>query len=70
VRAPGEKWTLLALTRELLSGAATASMKTAPVNQSPGPGAVSTLFRVICIQPSPRRLDLLNQPLQIGQRRG
>ena len=37
VRAPGVKWTLLALTREPSDGAATVSMKTAPVNQSLGP---------------------------------
>jgi hypothetical protein len=49
VRAPGVKWTLLALRRESPDGAATASMKTAPVNQSLGPAAVSTLFLVICM---------------------
>ena len=37
-RAPGAKWTLLALSREPPAGAATESMKTAPVNQSAGPG--------------------------------
>jgi len=49
VRAPGVKWTLLALRREPSEGDATASMKTAPVNQSLGPAAVSTLFLVICM---------------------
>src|SRR5256885_8512821 len=49
VRAPGVKWTLLAFRREASDGAATESMYTAPVNQSLGPGLVSTLFRVICI---------------------
>jgi hypothetical protein len=49
VRAPGVKWTLLALTRDPFSGAATESTKTAPVNQSLGPGVVSRLFLVICI---------------------
>ena len=49
VRAPGVKWTLLALSRELSDGAATVSMYTAPVNQSLGPRPVSRLFLVICI---------------------
>jgi hypothetical protein len=49
VRAPGVKWTLLALTRDPSEGAATASMKTVPVNQSLGPGFVSMLFLVICM---------------------
>jgi hypothetical protein len=43
------KWTLLALTCDAPDGTATASMKTAPVNQSLGPAAVSALFLVICI---------------------
>src|SRR5258708_32007168 len=49
VRAPGVKWTLLALTCEAPDGAATASTYTHPVNQSLGPAAVSTLFLVISI---------------------
>jgi hypothetical protein len=49
VRAPGVKWTLLALTREDPSGAATWSRYTAPVNQSAGPGLVSIPFLVTCI---------------------
>src|SRR6478609_6976562 len=49
VRAPGVKWTLLADRREAADGAATASMKTMPVNHSLGPGAVSIEFLVICI---------------------
>jgi hypothetical protein len=48
VRAPGVKWTLLALRRDPLDGAATVSTKTTPVNQSLGPRAVSMLFLVIC----------------------
>ena len=38
VRAPGVKWTLLALRREVSDSDATASMYTAPVNHSAGPG--------------------------------
>jgi hypothetical protein len=49
VRAPGVKWTLLALRRERPDGAATVSMYTLPVNQSPGPAAVSTEFLVTCM---------------------
>jgi hypothetical protein len=49
VRAPGVKWTLLALTREAPAGAATASTYTDPVNQSVEPAAASTLFLVICM---------------------
>jgi hypothetical protein len=49
VRAPGVKWTLLALTREASVGVATASMYTAPVNQSLGPAAVSRVVLVICM---------------------
>jgi Icc protein len=49
VRAPGVKWTLLALIRDPPSGAAIASMYTAPVNQSLGPRPVSLLFLVICM---------------------
>jgi hypothetical protein len=52
VRAPGVKWTLLAARRDGSDGAATASMKTLPVNQSLGPGVVSAELLVICI-PSP-----------------
>jgi hypothetical protein len=43
------KWTLAAATRELPDGSATVSMKTAPVNQSLDPDAVSRVFLVICI---------------------
>src|SRR5438132_6000266 len=49
VRAPGLKWTLLALTRDASDGIATASMWTEPVNHSRGPGTVSIVFLVICI---------------------
>src|SRR3954466_5774155 len=49
VRAPGGKWTLAAPTREGGDGDAIVSMKTAPVNQSPGPGVVSSELRVICM---------------------
>jgi hypothetical protein len=49
VRAPGVKWTLLALRRDPFDGAATASTNTEPVNQLLGPAAVSTLFLVICM---------------------
>src|SRR3954452_14128429 len=49
VRAPGAKWTLLALSLEPSDGAATVSMKTAPVNQSFGPGAVAMVLRVTCM---------------------
>src|SRR5213594_3472993 len=49
VRAPGLKWTLLALTRDASDGIATASMWTEPVNHSRGPGMVSIVFLVICI---------------------
>src|SRR5437868_9095579 len=49
VRAPGVKWTLFAKMLPPAPGAATASMKTAPVNQSLGPTAVLTEFLVICI---------------------
>jgi hypothetical protein len=52
VRAPGVKWTVLALRREGPEGAATASMYTAPVNQSAGPCLVSMLFLVISMAPS------------------
>jgi hypothetical protein len=48
------KWTLLAAKRDGSEGAATASMKTLPVNQSLGPGAVSIEFLVICISLSVR----------------
>jgi len=51
VRAPGVKWTLLALSRAEPDGAATASMNTVPVNQSVGPGVVETLVRVTSIRP-------------------
>jgi hypothetical protein len=49
VRAPGVKWTLAAARRDGGEGAATVSMKTAPVNQSLGPGMVSRELRVICM---------------------
>ena len=48
VRAPGVKWTLLAVRREVPDGSATVSRKTAPVNHSLGPGFVSMLYLVIC----------------------
>src|SRR5829696_3209681 len=49
VRAPGVKWTLAAPRRDGSVGAATVSMKTVPVNDSPGPVAVWVLlFLVIC----------------------
>src|ERR1700737_4269489 len=46
VRAPGVKWTLVALRRDDPAGVATASRYTAPVNHSLGP-AVVLLSRVI-----------------------
>src|SRR5437588_7255475 len=49
VRAPGEKWTLLALRREAADGAATVSIYTAPVNHSLGPLLVPVLFLVTCM---------------------
>jgi hypothetical protein len=53
VLAPGVKWTQAAATRDGGDGAATGSMKTAPVNQSPAPGVVSSELRVICMTGSP-----------------
>jgi hypothetical protein len=45
----GVKWTLAAPRRDGSVGAATVSMKTVPVNDSPGPVAVWVLlFLVIC----------------------
>src|SRR4051794_16924378 len=49
VRAPGVKWTLAAPRRDPPDGTATASMKTEPLNQSLGPGIVSSPLRVISI---------------------
>jgi hypothetical protein len=49
VRAPGVKWTLLALSRDPSDGAATVSTNTAPVNHSLGPVAVSIVLLVICM---------------------
>src|SRR5690348_17114959 len=49
VRAPGVKWTLLADRRAVADGVATASIKTAPVNHSLGPGVVSMESLVICM---------------------
>jgi hypothetical protein len=49
VRAPGLKWTLLALRRDPFDGAATVSMWTEPVNHSSCPAVVSMLFLVICM---------------------
>jgi hypothetical protein len=51
------KWTLLALRREVLDGAATVSMYTAPVNHSVGPILVSRLILVISMVCSPFLLD-------------
>jgi hypothetical protein len=48
VRAPGVKWTREAPKRDASVGAVIASMNTDPVNQSLGPGSVSTVFLVIC----------------------
>src|SRR4051794_4694606 len=53
VRAPGMKCTRLAVTRDGGGAAATESMNTSPVNQSPGPLAVSMELRVICMGFSP-----------------
>jgi hypothetical protein len=47
VRAPGVKWTLLAVRREPPDGAATVSRQTAPVNHRLGPCMVSMPFLVI-----------------------
>ena len=44
VRAPGVKWTLLAVHARAAHGAATASTKTEPVNQSPGHGRCRGCF--------------------------
>src|SRR4051794_35734351 len=52
VRAPGVKWTLLPLTRETSDGAATASMKTVPVNHSSGPAAVSRFLVISMVSNS------------------
>ena len=52
VRAPGVKCTQLALTRDVPDGAAIASMWTAPVNQSLGPGCGLAVFLVICMDAS------------------
>src|SRR2546429_9734986 len=49
VRAPGVKWTLLAVRRDPCDGAATVSTYTAPVNHSFGPAPVWMLFLVISI---------------------
>src|SRR5258705_6757737 len=49
VLAPGVKCTLAAARRDGSEGVATASMYTAPVNQSLGPAAVSMEFLVICM---------------------
>src|SRR5215211_8319603 len=49
VRAPGVKCTLAAAARAGGSGVAMVSMNTAPVNQSLGPGFVSSELRVICM---------------------
>src|SRR4051812_36388778 len=49
VLAPGVKRTIAAFTRDGGDGVATVSMKTVPVNQSPGPGLVSREFLVICM---------------------
>src|SRR4051812_35611008 len=62
VRALGVKWTLLALRREPFDGAATASMKTAPVNQSLGPSAVSIPCLVICMADLLVVLSVILQP--------
>src|SRR4051812_450696 len=77
VRAPGVKWTLAAPTREGSGGAATASMNTAPVNQSAGPLTVSCRLRMICKLSSLRaagswtdhhlqRLALVHRPVAVG----
>ena len=49
VRAPGVKCTLAAPVRDWMDGAAIVSRYTAPVNQSLGPGFVSSPFLVICM---------------------
>jgi uncharacterized protein YraI len=43
------KCTLVEAVRDVPAGAATASMNTVPVNQSAGPGVLSSEFLVICI---------------------
>src|SRR5262245_60334090 len=68
VRAPGVKWTLLALSREAADGAATGSMYTMPVNHSLGPAAVSRAFRVISIAPPVRARGV--RPRRVEHRRG
>jgi hypothetical protein len=51
VRAPGVKWTFAAARRDGAAAVAIVSMKTAPVNQSAGPGAVGRELLVICTPP-------------------
>src|SRR5690348_13665017 len=53
VRAPGVKWTALALMRNAPDGVATGSMKTAPVNQSLRPAVVGVLFLLTCMPEFP-----------------
>ena len=60
VRAPGVKWTRLALRREASVGAATASMWTTPVNHSLGP--VET-------EDGPRRSRFARSPLANDRQR-
>jgi hypothetical protein len=43
------KWTITAPSREAVEGVAMLSMKTAPVNHSPGPAMVSMEFLVTCM---------------------
>ena len=59
VRAPGVKWTLLALRRDAPIGTATASTYTSPVNHSLDPFVVLMPFRVIFVSllPSPYSLS-------------
>src|SRR3981081_2884130 len=64
VRAPGVKWTLLAVNRDPPIAAATVSMYTSPVNHSFGPFEVLRLFLVMCMALLLRRLPELHQGLR------
>src|SRR3981081_1245436 len=66
VRAPGVKWTLLALRRDKPAGAATASTYTAPVNHSLGPAIVGMLFRMTCMSHLLGLLQLLEITMRVS----
>src|SRR4029077_18504171 len=62
VRAPGVKWTVLAVRRETPFGAATLSTYTGPVNRSLDPLVVWMLLRVTCMYLLP--VGLMNTTLR------